>query len=308
MKREEIIQALESIEKRVTDFPYMTAEDWVAIAAAKRYLQENPVTPVWHDASEKPADAINTLVMTGKGHFVVAAYFYKKSIIGKDIWMWADGFPVGEAENGNTIYSSWCELNENDIVKWAYVDDLLNITHSVIKISDQEPKTEYVLYGVDGRNPQENEEPESRDKQPTFVPKFRIGQRIRHKGGLGAFKIDRIVGMQYVGENGEKVGIVVQDDWELVEEPVNDDLDVLIKDLQEHYRCTKGYPATFYASNIEFVVRHVAEWQKQQLMKDVVEAEYWDGSLFKNELRERFKDGDKVKLIIIKENEEVIKS
>lgn len=340
----------EYIRKDIVAELIKTAEDWVAIAAAKTYLQENPVTPVWHDASEKPADAINTLVMTGEGHFVVAAYFYKKSIIGKDMWMWADGFPVGEAENGNTIYSSWCELNENDIVKWAYVDDLLKVTHSVIKISDQEPKTEYVLYGVDGRNPQEDKDTNPFDVeveryrkekgadniryyecarhfaewqkqqmikdaierevkvQPTFVPKFRIGQRIRHKGGLGAFKIDRIVGMQYVGENGEKVGIVVQDDWELVEEPVSDDLDVLIKDLQEHYRCTKGYPATFYASNIEFVVRHVAEWQKQQLMKDVVEAEYWDGSLFKNELRERFKDGDKVKLIIIKENEKVIKS
>lgn len=277
MKREETIQALESIEKRVTDFPYMTAEDWAAIASAKRYLQENPVSPVWHNSNEEqPKRGSNVVVLHGDGG------------------------------GGGSVLQRVINVNPDNI--WAYVDDLLNITYSVIKISDQEQKTEYVLYGVDGRNPQENEEPESRDKQPTFVPKFRIGQRIRHKGGLGAFKIDRIVGMQYVGENGEKVGIVVQDDWELVEEPVNDDLDVLIKDLQEHYRCTKGYPATFYASNIEFVVRHVAEWQKQQLMKDVVEAEYWDGSLFKNELRERFKDGDKVKLIIIKENEEVIKS
>lgn len=72
----------------------------------------------------------------------------------------------------------------------------------------------------------------------------------------------------------------------------------------ERYRKEKG------ADNIRYYecARHFAEWQKQQLMKDVVEVEYWDGSLFKNELRERFKDGDKVKLIIIKENEKVIKS
>lgn len=33
MKREEIIDALEGIEHRATDFPYMTAQDQVAIAA-----------------------------------------------------------------------------------------------------------------------------------------------------------------------------------------------------------------------------------------------------------------------------------
>ena len=41
---------------------------------------------------------------------------------------------------------------------------------------------------------------------------------------------------------------------------------------------------------------------QKQMMKDAVEAEYWDGSLFKNELREKFKDGNKVKIIIIKED------
>lgn len=38
MTREETIQGLESIESRAIDFPYMTASDWVAIAAAKRHL------------------------------------------------------------------------------------------------------------------------------------------------------------------------------------------------------------------------------------------------------------------------------
>lgn len=47
-------------------------------------------------------------------------------------------------------------------------------------------------------------------------------------------------------------------------QPISEELDVLIKDLQEHYRCTEYYPATFYASDMEFVVRHVAEWQHKQ--------------------------------------------
>lgn len=39
MTKEETIQVLQSIEDRAVDFPYMTACDWVAIAAAKRHLE-----------------------------------------------------------------------------------------------------------------------------------------------------------------------------------------------------------------------------------------------------------------------------
>lgn len=38
MTKEETIQGLENIESRAIDFPYMTASDWVAVAAAKRHL------------------------------------------------------------------------------------------------------------------------------------------------------------------------------------------------------------------------------------------------------------------------------
>jgi hypothetical protein len=41
MTREETINVLQSIEDRATDFPYMTACDWVAIAAAKRHLENS---------------------------------------------------------------------------------------------------------------------------------------------------------------------------------------------------------------------------------------------------------------------------
>ena len=41
MTKEETIKVLQSIEDRAVDFPYMTACDWVAIAAAKRHLENS---------------------------------------------------------------------------------------------------------------------------------------------------------------------------------------------------------------------------------------------------------------------------
>ena len=41
MTEKETIQVLQSIEDRAVDFPYMTACDWVAIAAAKRHLENS---------------------------------------------------------------------------------------------------------------------------------------------------------------------------------------------------------------------------------------------------------------------------
>ena len=41
MTKEETIRVLQSIEDRAVDFPYMTACDWVAIAAAKRHLKDS---------------------------------------------------------------------------------------------------------------------------------------------------------------------------------------------------------------------------------------------------------------------------
>lgn len=41
MTKEETIKVLQSIGDRAVDFPYMTACDWVAIAAAKRHLENS---------------------------------------------------------------------------------------------------------------------------------------------------------------------------------------------------------------------------------------------------------------------------
>lgn len=37
----QVLQRLQSIEDRAVDFPYMTSCDWVAIAAAKRHLENS---------------------------------------------------------------------------------------------------------------------------------------------------------------------------------------------------------------------------------------------------------------------------
>lgn len=113
------------------------------------------------------------------------------------------------------------------------------------------------------------------------------------------------------------------------EEPINEDLLDEIHNRWEDDPHTK-WPKCPYKDfkNIAF---HFANWQKErdadlgspayergyhdgreyekgkadkkkEMLKDAVEIEYWDGSLFCNELREKYKDGDKVKIIIIKED------
>ena len=55
-------------------------------------------------------------------------------------------------------------------------------------------------------------------------------------------------------------------------------------------------------SGFELAVAHKdgAELQMQKLMKNAVECEYFDGSLFRNDLREKYRDCDKVKIVIVK--------
>ena len=60
---------------------------------------------------------------------------------------------------------------------------------------------------------------------------------------------------------------------------------------------------------IAIVARHFAEWQKEQMMKDAVEGEIqmrYSGSLCAKTIRvineDKFKLGDKVRIIIVKED------
>lgn len=41
---------------------------------------------------------------------------------------------------------------------------------------------------------------------------------------------------------------------------------------------------------------------REEIMKDAVDGEYWDGSIYLDNRPTEYKDGDKVKIIIVKEN------
>lgn len=104
MTKKETIQTLQSIEDRAVDFPYMTACDWVAIAAAKRHL-ENSLETKEVDL-ENLFQALPEKIVSEKSHQV-----YRLSIY------YCDGqcvvYYVGEiyhdslyAFSGNTLYEA----------------------------------------------------------------------------------------------------------------------------------------------------------------------------------------------------------
>jgi hypothetical protein len=100
--------------------------------------------------------------------------------------------------------------------------------------------------------------------RPTPIPKFRIGDRIKHKSGLcPSFKIDRIVDMHYVGENDEHVGIAVQDNWELVEKDPND-----LDDAANDYALNKcgGITDDYSYTDRKYGFKGGANWQKERLI------------------------------------------
>ena len=71
MTKQETIQVLQSIEDRAIKFPNMTECDWVAIAAAKRHLQEEPVS----DDLEEAAIDICLKVLKGET-IIIDGYEY----------------------------------------------------------------------------------------------------------------------------------------------------------------------------------------------------------------------------------------
>ena len=115
--------------------------------------------------------------------------------------------------------------------------------------------------------------------------------------------------------------------WEMLgEEPVSEDLEEAAKmyakkeshgyepcNIVETFKAGANWQkqkdaealnenALLYNARLEGVEIGKAE-MKQQMMKEAIEAEYWDCSLMLDAgMRDIFKDGDEVKLIIIKED------
>lgn len=104
MEREEIIQGLESIESRAIDFPYMSAPDWVTIAAAKRKLNPNTV---WNSENVVPKYNPN-----GITDFIISSAY---------------GHIEGEAHSYTPEqWSAHLGFNANRDFRWAYEKDLID--------------------------------------------------------------------------------------------------------------------------------------------------------------------------------------
>ena len=103
----------------------------------------------------------------------------------------------------------------------------------------------------------------------------------------------------------------------LSEEHASEDLEEEINRVDDWYPVELKY--------IQAIAHHFAEWQKkkdqetielaedhamlagmnkmkEEMMKDAVDGEYWDGSIYLDNRPTEYKDGDKVKIIIVKEN------
>lgn len=114
------------------------------------------------------------------------------------------------------------------------------------------------------------------------------------------------------------------------EEPSSEDLEEeLRKILDKHYYFSDEDDELRSIPELaKYIAHHFAEWQKkkdkqlvgatqkishqhgydegrvdmrEEMMKDAVEGEYWDGSIYLDNRPTNYKDGDKLKLIIIKE-------
>lgn len=104
MKKEEIIEGLQNIESRAIDFPYMTASDWVVIAAAKRKLDPNTV---WNSENVVPKYNLNGItdfiVSSCHGHIEGVAHTYTPE-----------------------QWSAHLRVTVNSEFRWAYEKDLID--------------------------------------------------------------------------------------------------------------------------------------------------------------------------------------
>lgn len=104
MTNNEIIAQLESIESRAIDFPYMTASDWVTIAAAKRKLNPNTA---WNSENVVPKYNLN-----GITDFIVSSCY---------------GHIEGEAHAYTPEqWSAHLGFMANREFRWAYEKDLID--------------------------------------------------------------------------------------------------------------------------------------------------------------------------------------
>lgn len=149
--------------------------------------------------------------------------------------------------------------------------------------------------------------------QEESKPKFKVGQTITDPtDSTFTFHINKIEDGRYIEKEDEWVLVKEADaNYELVEESANEDLEVEFNRFLDE---VEGVPRMWHSEEqIEWamdVARHFAIWQKQQIMKEAINGEVFDNydkDICQHHLEllvdipKKYKDGDKVKLIIIKE-------
>ena len=95
---------------------------------------------------------------------------------------------------------------------------------------------------------------------------------------------------------------------QMQEEPISEDLEKAGKEWLRP-QLDKSYANYGEAKMMELThfdgyamleaIEFGAKWKEEQIMKNAVECEYFDGSLFCNDLREKYRDCDKVKIVIV---------
>ena len=113
-----------------------------------------------------------------------------------------------------------------------------------------------------------------------------------------------------IDQRTKEVTLTEAEYYKLVNSPVSDDLDEAAKEESDKWGGPLGFP---YKPWLYSCFRKGANWQKEKMMKDAVDAEIinWE-SMFTSikvmepekaeaMIKEKFDIGDKVKLIIIKE-------
>lgn len=144
-------------------------------------------------------------------------------------------------------------------------------------------------------------------------PKFKVGQKITDGKETvivsellddGSIRVDT----KPSGDCWFDIDVNEADKWKLVEEPISEDLLDEIHNRWEDDPHTK-WPKCPY-KDFKNVARHFANWQKQQLMKGAISAEIFDNydkdicqhhMEILADIPDGYKDGEKVKLVIIKE-------
>jgi len=150
-------------------------------------------------------------------------------------------------------------------------------------------------------------------------PKFSVGDKIieDNEFGIVGGEIINIDTTHYELANGRFIPISQQDYFKLVETPMDEALVDEIHDRWEDDPHTKWSKCPY--SDFKNIAVHFANWQKQQIMKNAINAEIVeveDVSYSMNahthleistdeDLEKNYKDGDKLKLIIVKENKKL---